>query len=77
MRLEKLLFANCSLLRAEGEDVYAQALATVPELRADPITPHEVFGRVEFINRQETLRSLPCHSAGLDGFFCGRFVKQA
>ncbi|MGI9364876.1 MAG: RsmB/NOP family class I SAM-dependent RNA methyltransferase [Rhizobiaceae bacterium] len=86
-----LVFANCSIDRAEGEDVYATILSRDIGLEPDPTTAEECFGLAELINRQGTIRSLPCHLqcpappagmksesrrwTGLDGFFCARFKK--
>ncbi len=87
-----LVFANCSLDRAEGEDVYSRVLASTDDLQPAPISSDEVFGQDEFTNRQGTVRTLPCHlqspgeqgsngdvspsMTGLDGFFCARFTRQ-
>ncbi len=56
-----LIFSNCSLDRAEGENVVAEVLATHTELQPLPIDPAECFGMSEFINRQGTVRTLPSH----------------
>lgn len=82
-----LIFSNCSLDRAEGESVYAKVLDTSEVLQAKPIDPSECFDLSELINRQGTVRTLPCHlqlddtgsgsrsMSGLDGFFCARFTR--
>ncbi|MEO1397292.1 MAG: RsmB/NOP family class I SAM-dependent RNA methyltransferase [Pseudomonadota bacterium] len=59
-----LVFANCSIDRAEGEDVYAGIIkmgAEVTELEPDSINAEEVYGMSELITGQGTLRSLPIH----------------
>ncbi len=56
-----LVFSNCSLDRAEGESVVADILATNTELQSKPINPAECFDLSEIINRQGTVRTLPCH----------------
>ena len=86
-----LVFANCSIDRTEGEDVYATILSRETGLEPAPLTAGECFGLAELINRQGTIRTLPCHLqspappvemdrdprrwTGLDGFFCARFIK--
>ena len=71
-----LVFANCSLDRAEGEDVYSRVLASTDDLQPAPISSDEVFGQDEFTNRQGTVRTLPCHlqSPWRTGFEWRRFA---
>lgn len=80
-----LVFANCSLLRAEGEDLAARALIELPKLELQTITPEELFGHEEFLTGQGTVRTLPSHfdipgsppeMGGLDGFFAARFIRK-
>ncbi len=87
----RLVFANCSLDRAEGEDVYAKVIKGLNDLEPDPVSADEVFGIADFITGQGTVRTLPCHLqnipapsgstvdcrrfTGLDGFFAARFRK--
>jgi len=59
-----LVFANCSIDRAEGEDVYNQISKMDPNLsgvKADAIAQDEVFGMADLLTGQGTLRSLPIH----------------
>ena len=86
-----LVYANCSIDRTEGEDVYAAVLSRDVGLEPVPVMADECFGLPELINRQGTIRTLPCHLqnvagpmeatsnrarwTGLDGFFCARFKK--
>ena len=82
-----LLFSNCSIDRAEGENLVAQLLKEETGLILDPVTSDEVFGLDELITGQGTVRTLPFHMQepatmtnnpnlfGLDGFFAARFVK--
>ena len=58
-----LVFSNCSIDRAEGEDVVAQIIATEGEhgLQLDPLGADDVFGLDEVITGQGTVRSLPSH----------------
>lgn len=87
-----LVFANCSLDRAEGEDVYAQLLSADTELTPRPVTKDEMQNLPDAITGQGTVRTLPCHLqdikipketnidplrfTGLDGFFAARFLKS-
>ena len=86
-----LVFANCSLDRAEGEDVYAQLLSADTDLAPHPVTKDEMQKLPEVITGQGTVRTLPSHLqninttddtttdpmrfTGLDGFFAARFQK--
>jgi len=58
-----LVFANCSLHRAEGEDLVAQLVKISDQtgLTLKKITGDDVFGLSQLITGQGTLRSLPCH----------------
>lgn len=87
-----LIYSNCSLDRAEGEDVVARLNQQDWPLEIAQVLPEEVFGHTEWINRQGTVRTLPCHLqefglstgtadndrrlTGLDGFFCARFRRR-
>lgn len=87
----RLVFANCSLDRAEGEDIYARIMSADIGLKPDPISADEIFGLDELLTGQGTVRTLPCHMqhvsppegskicqprfTGLDGFFAARFRK--
>lgn len=74
-----VVFATCSLVKAEGEDVFAHILKNNTNIELAPVTPEEVGGISEIINGQGAIRCLPHHLAsdpkrlgGLDGFFAGR-----
>ncbi len=85
-----LVFANCSLDRAEGEDVAAAIASGDTGLRLDVISDSEIAA--EFLTGQGTVRTLPCHLQdvpapenqedraerfqGLDGFFAARFIRE-
>lgn len=76
-----LVFSNCSLLPAEGEDLVA-ALPADAGLVADPVRPDEIAGADAFVTPQGFLRTLPDmldmatpQSSGLDGFFAARFRR--
>ena len=73
-----LVFATCSLQRAEGER-QADYLATLPQLEPLPLRPGEVPGFDAAITPEGWLRVLPgCmpgHLGDCDGFFVARFRK--
>ncbi len=56
-----LVFANCSIDRAEGEDVFATISKGEYSLTPDPISAEEVFGLEGVITGQGTMRTLPCN----------------
>ncbi|MGI9399706.1 MAG: RsmB/NOP family class I SAM-dependent RNA methyltransferase [Rhizobiaceae bacterium] len=84
-----LIYANCSLLKQEGEDIVAELINTHSDLELIPVKPGEFAGLDRFINRQGILRTLPSDtpiseqseqkmpagSGGMDGFFAARFRK--
>lgn len=85
----RLVYANCSILKAEGEDLAAAinngALDTVlpagVRLRPDPLADDEIAGTQAMVNRAGALRTLPYHLpsddpafAGMDSFFACRFT---
>lgn len=72
-----LVFATCSLLRAEGEEQAAAFLARTPAARRAALTDEVP---AEFITADGDLRTRPDHWAdrgGLDGFFAARFTRAA
>lgn len=74
-----LVYAVCSLEPSEGPARIAKFLAGHPAFRRAPITPDEIGGSAEFIARDGTLRTLPCHwpeRGGLDGFYVARFRRD-
>ncbi|MEM9733147.1 MAG: transcription antitermination factor NusB [Pseudomonadota bacterium] len=85
----RLVFANCSLDREEGEDMVAKLNLDAIGLKLDPVTSEEV--NANWITGQGTVRTLPSYLpwqgqneddltrqklSGMDGFFCARFIKQ-
>lgn len=79
-----LVYANCSLLKAEGENLVAGM--DLPGLEAYPVSPAELPGLENCINGRGQFRSLPhFHKVetpenvegldGMDGFFAARFRK--
>ncbi|MFK7902458.1 MAG: RsmB/NOP family class I SAM-dependent RNA methyltransferase [Nitratireductor sp.] len=76
-----LIYANCSLLKDEGENLIAKL--AIENLSLDPIQKTELSGIEECVNGQGVVRTLPhflsietnpLHS-GMDGFFIARFKK--
>jgi len=80
------VYANCSLLKQEGEDLLAALLAddarALREIGFEPfaIAPDELPGAPGLVNGQGALRTLPCdlpadppQRGGMDGFFACRF----
>ena len=71
----RLVYAVCSLERAEGEEQVAAALARHPPLSLEPIAPGELPAGI-VPAAEGWLRTLPTLLAGegaLDGFFAARF----
>lgn len=79
-----LVYATCSLLPEEGEDVVADALAADERLIADPIDPGEVAFIPDSLRADGTVRTLPGFwqqrsgnkRGGMDGFFIARFRRK-
>ncbi len=85
-----LIYANCSLLKQEGEDIVADITKSSFELEFIPLKAGEHKDLEQFINKQGTLRTLPSdlpakelggadldiRSGGMDGFFAARFRKS-
>ena len=57
----RLVFANCSLDRAEGEDVAAALNREDNGLTLDPVLPDELPGLPEALTGLGTVRTLPSH----------------
>lgn len=77
-----LVFSNCSLDPAEGEDMIAAFLQDRPDFARDPVRPGEIPGADLFVNADGALRTTPSglpdedpSRAGLDGFFAVRLRK--
>lgn len=70
-----VVFSNCSLDPAEGEELVANLLATTDTVRLSPIRPGEIDGAECFVSEAGMLRTTPAgwpESGGLDGFFAAR-----
>jgi len=79
-----LVYANCSIVKSEGEDLYA-SLASGNEFGfvPHPVSAAEAGLPAGWINGQGALRTLPCdlpaepaRAGGLDGFFAARLRRQ-
>ncbi len=78
-----LVYATCSLLPEEGEQVVAAALAGGAPLQPDPIEPGEVPGLEDAVTAEGYLRTAPDlwrqrsgpRRGGLDGFFVARLKR--
>jgi len=78
-----IIFATCSIAKAEGEDIFARIVRECREVKNLSVSAEEVGGLSEIINRQGAVRCLPHHLAlepqrlgGLDGFFIARLEKM-
>ena len=74
-----LVYCVCSLQPEEGPQQIAAFLKANQNFRRQPVTPAEIGGLADLINRDGDLRTLPFHLAeqgGMDGFFAARLVKQ-
>ncbi|WP_210345438.1 RsmB/NOP family class I SAM-dependent RNA methyltransferase [Jiella flava] len=79
----RLVFANCSIDRREGEDVVAAFLAARPDFRLLPVDVEELPGFDFAVSSAGHLRTTPemldgaGEGGGLDGFFAARLRRQA
>lgn len=79
----RVVFSNCSLHPAEGEDLYRTFLAESGDVEHDPVLPGEIAGADDFLTEAGTLRTTPADlqletpgMSGLDGFFAARFRRR-
>jgi 16S rRNA (cytosine967-C5)-methyltransferase len=73
-----LVFAVCSLERAEGIEQIETFLAAHREFVRLPVAAEEMFGHDEWISPEGDLRTLPCYLAergGMDGFYAARLKR--
>jgi 16S rRNA (cytosine967-C5)-methyltransferase len=78
-----LVYANCSMLKREGENLLAAILREPQGLVHKPLDKGEFAGFENLVNGQGALRTLPLHlpaangdissTGGMDGFFACRF----
>ncbi|HSO47245.1 MAG TPA: MFS transporter, partial [Rhizobiaceae bacterium] len=78
-----LVYANCSMVKREGENLLAAILKAPDGLNHKPLVAGEFGLPAELVNGQGALRTLPFHlpaaegadssTGGMDGFFACRF----
>jgi 16S rRNA (cytosine967-C5)-methyltransferase len=76
-----LVYANCSMLKAEGEEVVARVLAAGARLQRAPLAARPAGFEAAWFNEHGDLRTLPHHlgaeprcAGGMDGFFACRLT---
>jgi 16S rRNA (cytosine967-C5)-methyltransferase len=75
----RLVYATCSLERAEGEDQVSRFLASHPDFALLPVAPEDLPAGIT-PTPEGWLRTLPdtlADAGGTDGFFIARLVKKA
>lgn len=74
----RLVYAVCSLERAEAEEQVAGLLAKHPELAADPVSAAELPAGLapDAAGQVRTLPGMLQQDGGLDGFFVARFRRM-
>jgi 16S rRNA (cytosine967-C5)-methyltransferase len=79
----RIIFSNCSLDPAEGEELLERFLAGAAGVRLDPIQPGEAVGVGPFVTARGTLRTTPADLdlgapalSGMDGFFAARLIRS-
>ena len=60
----RVIFSNCSLDPAEGEELYRAFLAGTEDVVHDPILSGEVAGADDFLTREGALRTTPADMVG-------------
>ncbi len=76
------IYANCSVLKAEGENLVSGL--KLPEMQLEPFFRTDLQGLEKCINKMGAYRALPHHlvvgkprlADGMDGFFAVRFRRQ-
>lgn len=78
----RIVFSNCSLDPAEGEEVVAALLAEMPAVATDPIRPGEFAFCDPFLTADGAVRTTPDGLAaatpelsGMDGFYAARMRR--
>jgi 16S rRNA (cytosine967-C5)-methyltransferase len=78
-----VVYCTCSLEEEEGPAQVARLIAARDDLEPLPISPEEIGGRAEWIDRKGALRTLPHFLqlsdpdlSGMDGFYAARLVKR-
>jgi 16S rRNA (cytosine967-C5)-methyltransferase len=78
-----IVFSNCSLDPAEGEEMVAALLAERSDVAREPVGPEEVPGIAGFLNSEGAVRTTPdmldmgaASLSGLDGFYAVRLRRS-
>lgn len=78
-----IVFSNCSLAPAEGENLVNQLLGTSKDVELLPVMPNEMPGLEHLITPEGFLRTTPAdlphdnpRLAGMDGFFVARLKRR-
>jgi 16S rRNA (cytosine967-C5)-methyltransferase len=79
-----VVYSNCSLDPAEGEELIARFLSAHAEVAVEPVRPDEIPGADGFIDRYGALRTTPADLplerpslSGVDGFYAARLRRVA
>jgi 16S rRNA (cytosine967-C5)-methyltransferase len=74
----RLIYATCTIFRAENEEVLAELVKAMPEF--EPVSPKEILGRAHVEGllspSGDALRTYP-HRHGMDGFFGAVLRRRA
>lgn len=78
----RVVFSNCSLDHAEGEDVVRRVLGDTPDIALVPVRAEDWPGLADAVSADGMVRTTPAMSAGpdldgLDGFFAAVLVRTA
>ncbi|RFC66839.1 MULTISPECIES: RsmB/NOP family class I SAM-dependent RNA methyltransferase [Mesorhizobium] len=79
----RIVFSNCSLDPAEGEQLAAALLSERTDIESDPVLADEFPWAVPFVTPEGWLRTTPADLdlgnpaiSGMDGFFAARFKRR-
>jgi 16S rRNA (cytosine967-C5)-methyltransferase len=75
-----LVYATCSLLPEEGEDVVEHFLSMNANFARVAPEPNEKAPYSAFLNSTGDLRTLPCYlpdKGGMDGFYAARLIRKS
>lgn len=75
-----IMYSNCSIQKAEGENIINKFLQENDNFKLIPFTKDNVFNHQEFLTKEGYLRILPYHleeQGGMEGFFAARMIKIA
>ncbi len=72
----ELVYSTCSLEAEEGEAQIARLMAARPDIGLVPLRPGETGFAPDWVTPAGTLRTLPYHAGGMDGFFAARLALK-